>query len=69
MAVDVTPGPTFHAERPRVVMDQMFQSFDPAADGQRFLVVRPTAARSVDGQVVIVLNWLDELRRRVPLPE
>jgi eukaryotic-like serine/threonine-protein kinase len=68
MAVDVTPGPTFKAERPRVISDQLFQSFEPAADG-RFLVVKPATARSADGQVVIVLNWLDELRRRVPLRE
>jgi serine/threonine-protein kinase len=70
MAVDVTLGPTFRAERPHGLIDQPFQNFDPSADGQRFLLVKPAAAaRASDGQVVIVLNWLDELRRRVPLPE
>jgi eukaryotic-like serine/threonine-protein kinase len=70
MAVDVTLGPTFRAGRPHVLIDQTLQSFDPSADGQRFLIVKPAAAaRSAEGQVVVVLNWLDELRRRVPLPE
>jgi len=70
MAVDVTLGTTFTAGRPRALFEQPLQTFDPSPDGQRFLIVKAAAAaRSADGQVVIVLNWLDELRRRLPLPE
>ncbi len=35
--------------------------FDVAPDGQRFLMVKPEKSAS---QIVVVLNWLDEFKRR-----
>ena len=37
--------------------------FDVTPDGQRFLMVKPEKTAS---QIVVVLNWLEELKQRVP---
>jgi hypothetical protein len=39
-------------------------SFDVAADGQRFVMIR-TEDPSLSRQVVIVHNWFDEVKRLV----
>jgi eukaryotic-like serine/threonine-protein kinase len=41
------------------------RTYDVASDGRRFLMVKPPANR-VAPQIVIVQNWLEELRRLVP---
>ena len=42
-----------------------FHEFDVSADGQRFLLIRThPASRPV--RLDVILNWFDELRRRVP---
>ena len=38
--------------------------FDVSPDGQRFLMIRKVG--SAQGQVVVVLNWFEELTRLVP---
>jgi len=36
-------------------------------DGQRFLMVKPVAQQGAAAtQINVVLNWFEELRRRVP---
>jgi dipeptidyl aminopeptidase/acylaminoacyl peptidase len=67
MPVDVDAGPAFQAGTPRALVERPHQIFeyDVAPDG-RFLMLRPAA----DGQareLHVVINWIDELRRRVPL--
>ena len=44
-------------------------SYDVAPDGKRFLMIKPpaAAAQSPTDQVTVVLNWFEELRRRVPM--
>jgi hypothetical protein len=41
-----------------------WRSWDIAPDGERFLIVVPGGVG--DSQVVVVLNWFDELKRLVP---
>jgi hypothetical protein len=42
-------------------------SYDVAPDGKRFLMIKPPAgAQAPTDQVTVVLNWFEELRRRVP---
>jgi eukaryotic-like serine/threonine-protein kinase len=71
MAVDVQTTPTFHAGRPKELFEGNYRGYDPAPNGQRFLVVKlPAAVRQApSNEVTIVFNWFEELRRRVPPPK
>jgi len=37
-----------------------------SADGQRFLMVKETERAQSTAQINVVLNWFEELKRRVP---
>jgi eukaryotic-like serine/threonine-protein kinase len=72
MAVDVTPGPTFGAGRPRKLFAGRYsqtvsvRSYDVTGDGNRFLMVQTDHA-STDPpitQIVLVFNWFQELKAR-----
>ena len=39
-------------------------SYDVHPDGKRFVVIRP----AMDPEIVVVLNWVSELRERTGLP-
>jgi Tol biopolymer transport system component len=69
MAVDLTTQPTLAAGRPRVLFEGRYEtgvgSFDVRSDGQRFLMLQAGEEQAVT-QVNVVLNWFEELRRRVP---
>jgi Tol biopolymer transport system component len=74
MAVDVTTAPDFSVGRPRLLFEGEYwanetptqrSAYDVSPDGQRFLMVKPTEASS-DTQINVVLNWFEELKRRVP---
>ena len=63
-------GGRVHADRPRRLFDNL-----PAAtldgdfdvlDGQRFLLVEPAEDEGAPKGVTVVVNWLDDLRRRIP---
>jgi hypothetical protein len=43
-------------------------AYDVSADGQRFLRVQPMHPDPPANQIHVVLNWFEELRRRVPVP-
>jgi serine/threonine-protein kinase len=72
MAVDVTTTPELKISEPHLLFErryayggaQTIANFDVSPDGQRFLMVRD---ESSSGRLGIVLNWFDELRRRVPV--
>ena len=69
-------GGLFKADKPRQLCDtqlpghltQGFRSFDLHPDGTRFAVLQPFGdpARSRREHLVLVLNFLDELRRLAP---
>ena len=73
MAVPITTTPTFSVGTPRVLFEGPFRidgplrGYDVTPDGQRFLMVReaPQQPGRVS-QIVLVQNWLGELRRLVP---
>ena len=44
--------------------DSFLSMFDVTRDGQRFLMLEPTEQAS--SHLVIVLNWFEELKQRVP---
>ena len=73
MAVDVETKPTFHAGRPHTLFEGRYygtdatdESYDPAPDGSRFLLIKPDPAESAPAHVKVVLNWFEEVKRRVP---
>ena len=68
MAVDIETEPRFTAGTPRVLFEAPFPvsiDFDITPDGQRFLMIRIGAQQA--GQINIVLNWHEELKRLVPI--
>ncbi len=73
MVVDVETKPTFRPGRPRTLFEghylQLFEGchdYDVAPDGQRFLMIKPDPAESGPAHVKVVLNWFEEVKRRVP---
>ena len=76
MAVPVQPGPTFAAGNPQVVFDGRYvvtallsRTYDVSPDGQRFLMIkdaRPTGEGPPPSQLIVVLHWIEELKRLVP---
>ncbi len=73
MAVSVQTKPTFSSGRPRVLFEGAYvtstslpgvsQYHDIHPDGQRFLMIKEGQD---SGQINVVLNWFEELKRLVP---
>ena len=43
-------------------------NYDVSADGQRFLMLKANVAQEeAPTQINVVLNWFEDLRRRVPV--
>ena len=73
MAVEITTEPTFSAGTPKVLFEGDFQrgavsraNYDVAPDGQRFVMIQVNDPDSGATQINVVLNWFEELKRRVP---
>ncbi len=66
MIVDVETKPTFRAERPRMLFEGSFLDYDVSPDGTRFLMIKPDPAETSPAHVNVVLNWFEEVKRRVP---
>ena len=74
MAVDVKLKPTFSASQPRPLFEGRYlreshedaKDYDVSPDGQRFLMIKPDPAESGPAHVKVVLNWFEEVKRRVP---
>lgn len=61
--------------QPRVLFDGTYaicspmRCYDPAPDGQHFVMVKmepPGSGDPVHQQIALVLNWFDELKRLAP---
>ena len=75
MAFDVATQPSFSAGKPRQLFEGPYltndwpatnPTYDVSADGQRFLMVKPTEQASSATQINLVLNWFEELKRLAP---
>ena len=71
MAVEVQTSATFHALTPKMLFETTNTGgFDVSPDGRRFLMVKSAAVPQAQQiEMRVVLNWFEELRRRVPLPK
>jgi tRNA A-37 threonylcarbamoyl transferase component Bud32/Tol biopolymer transport system component len=66
MAVTVETKPTFRAGRPRTLFEgQLLESYDADFDGKRFLMIKRDPAESGPTRVNVILNWFEEVKRRV----
>jgi serine/threonine-protein kinase len=74
MVVTVTTNPTFTASKPRLLFEKPYamtyrpdawQNYDVSPDGQHFLMVKAEQELAAT-QINVVLNWFEELKRRVP---
>jgi hypothetical protein len=77
MEASVDGATGFSYEAPRPVLDrepywynrQPPRSHDLSADGQRFLLTKPSgtgADVTALPQIIVVQNWFEELKQRVP---
>jgi serine/threonine-protein kinase len=67
MAVEVETRREFRAGQPRLLFDAPYLSrYDVGLDGGRFLMIKPDPAESGPARVNVVLNWFEEVKRRVP---
>jgi eukaryotic-like serine/threonine-protein kinase len=63
-----TSAPTKLFEGPNIIGGSPGRSFDISPDGRRFLMIREgaTGKDAAQPQMVIVQNWVQELKQRVP---
>ena len=73
MAVEVTTQPAFSAGKPRLLFEgayvptpRSWPDYDVSPDGQRFLMLKAPEQAQAPAQINVVLNWFEELKRRVP---
>ena len=76
MGVAIQAGATFAAGAPGKVLAGAYvaplngRTYDVSPDGRRFLMIKEVdqGQTSSTQQIVVVQNWFEELRRRVPTP-
>jgi len=73
MAAGTTTQPTFSADNPKMLFEgqyvpslQTMPNYEVSRDGQRFLMVKASEQTEAATQINVVLNWFEELKRRVP---
>jgi hypothetical protein len=73
MVVGVSTQPTFSAGKAELLFEGHYRPtnvslprYDVSPDGQRFLMVKDAGAERSTTQINIVMNWFEELKRRVP---
>ena len=70
--MEITAGPSFAPGKPRLLFDTDrfyflpgYRNYDVTPDGKGFIMVQPDASAQNPTQLVVVLNWAEELRRRL----
>jgi dipeptidyl aminopeptidase/acylaminoacyl peptidase len=72
MAVDVPTRPTLRPGTPRLLFQKWYEddpgrrNYDVTSDGQRLLMFQPSKQLSAATQINVVLNWVEELKQKVP---
>ena len=72
MVVNIMTQPTFNAAKPKLLFEGHYaadsfphRNYDVTPDGQRFVMVKPSEQELAVTQINVVLNWFQELKRRV----
>ncbi len=74
LAASVETTPAFVTTRRREMFSGPFQlssgrrdyAYDSEPDGERFLMIRESENDTREGEIILVQNWFEELRRLVP---
>ena len=74
MAVDISTQPVFTAGKPHVLFEGRYEpgqvlnaNYAVSPDGQRFLMLKASEqAGTAATQIVVVQNWFEELKQKVP---
>lgn len=77
MAVAVQLRPTFSAGSPKTLLEGPYfagggpfggndRTYDVSPDGKRFLMIKSSPAFTAAPRFIVVQNWFEELRQRVP---
>ena len=74
MAVEYEAQPTFSPGKPKELFEgpyvptpRSFPDYDVSPDGQRFLMLKPAEDQQATSQIIVVQNWIEELKQKVPL--
>ena len=74
MAVEIASQQGFSAGTPRMLLEGPYiptsaslPNYDVSPDGQRLLMVKPTEQEAAPTQINVVLNWFEELKKKVPV--
>jgi serine/threonine-protein kinase len=65
MAVAVRTAPTFTSGTPQALFEWTFGDWDVSPDGQRFVTIQRPRRPQAPPQLVVVPDFLDELRARL----
>jgi len=75
MAVDIQTSPTVSAGKPKKLFEKSYErsnalwaNYDVAPDGQHLLMVRRDVPSTPVTHINVVLNWIDELKQKLPPP-
>ena len=76
MVVGIETEPTFIPGSPAVLFTGRYtgasrRNYDISPDGQRFLMIKEaeqSAEASTKTELIMILNWFEELKERVPVP-
>jgi len=75
MTAETTTQPGFSVGKPRMLFEGQYRltvfpvagvAYDVSPDGQRFLMIKEPEQATSFTQINVVLNWVEELKRRVP---
>ena len=73
MAVEITTQSTISASTPRLLFEAPYvaapgtvPNYDVSPDGQHFLMLKANDQGQSTTQIIVVQNWFEELKRRVP---
>ncbi len=75
MVVDIQTSPMLSAGKPKKLFEKSYErsnalwaNYDVAPDGQHLLMVRRDVPSTPVTRINVVLNWLDELKQKLPMP-
>jgi len=54
-------------EGPYVPTPRSFPDYDVSPDGRRFLMLKPAEELQTPSQIVVIQNWVEELKQKIPL--
>ena len=73
MAVEIATQPGFAVGKPQMLFEGQylpteatFPNYDVSPDGQRFLMLKRVEQEAAPTQIVVVQNWFEELKQKVP---